>query len=315
MRSERTGTLASKRIALGALSIVAGIVVAGCGDRGGTSTELAKVNTVKPAEASPVVVPPPAPPAPPSPAEVKAAWQEGVTLFDRGEYPNAVERLRVAIVGRPDDAYAHYLLGLALFKSGEHELAEESLTRSSELNADSIRTWINLARVRMERDDAEGALHAAETALTIEPRNASALHQRGRAEAALGRDGDAVETLKLAHDADPENGYIANTLGYELIRTGHPDEAVSLLELAKEKLPTTAYVRNNLGVAYERTGKLAEAMVEYRAAVEAGDPLGKAASSVARLTPLVEGTVAESPVTEGQEVAVKSPEDPEKDPR
>lgn len=293
----------TERIAI--LSIVAGIALAGCGDRGGTSTQ--QVEVPKPADLPVVVSTPPAPPLPPSPAEMKAAWKEGIALFDRGEYPGAVERLRVGISGRPDDAYAHYLLGLALFKSGEVELAEESLARSSELSPSSVRTWVNLARVRMERDDAEGALHAAQTALTLVADDANALHQRGRAEAALGREEDAVATLRLAHDADPENGWIANTLGYELIRTGRPQDAVGLLEQAKEKLPEVAFVRNNLGVAYERTGRLADAVVEYRAAVEAGDPLGKAAASVARLEPLVPPS--------SEEVAATAPADPENDPR
>jgi len=70
------------------------------------------------------------------------------------------------------------------------------------------------------------------------------------------------------------------------------DEAVPHLEAARDRLPEVAYVRNNLGVAYERHGDLDAAVAEFQAAVEAGDPNGKASQSLARLEPLVERVLA-----------------------
>ena len=139
------------------------------------------------------------------------------------------------------------------------------------------------ARQKMERGDYKGALESSERALTLDIGSAKALHVNGRALLALNRTSEAIETLSLAHETDPDNGYIANTLGYALLLSGKPSEALVYLENARELLPNVAYVRNNLGVAYEQLGRTEEAIAEYQAAVAAGDSDGKAAMSLSRL--------------------------------
>lgn len=233
---------------------------------------------------TPIVTPPP---VPPTVQEVKQAWKEGVSLYDERTFDQANARLQIVVDARPDDAYAHYLYGLSLWKSGHLDEAEQMLSRSSTLDGGKPKCWINLARVRMQRDDFKGALEAADQALTLDPASADALHQRGRALAGEGRNDEAFEALTQARTADPENGYIANTLGHFLLTAGRVDEAVPHLEAARDRLPEVAFVRNNLGVAYERQGDLDRAVEEYRAAVKAGDSDGKSAASLARLTPVV----------------------------
>jgi Flp pilus assembly protein TadD len=206
-----------------------------------------------------------------------------VARFDNGDYAGAVAQLKLAVAGEPDDGYRRYLLGLALWKSGDLAGAETSLFESAKLDATRLKTWINLARVRNGQNDRTGALEASEMALDLEPTSGEALHQKGRALSELGRGDEALEALRTARDLDPENGYIANTLGLLLIQVDRPAEAIEPLEVAKTRLPHVAYVRNNLGVAYERTGRMDEAKLEYAAAVEAGDMGGKAMKSLVRL--------------------------------
>jgi Flp pilus assembly protein TadD len=225
----------------------------------------------------------PVEPAAASPREVDAAWREGRARFASRDFVAAAAELEIAASGRPDDAEVLYLLGLSLWKGGKPEQAEPVLERAAALDGGSSRTWINLARVRLDLDDSRSALEAADRALGIEPLSADALHQRGRALARLGRGDEALDTLSRAREAAPENGYVANTLGYWLIQAGRDAEALPLLEAARERLPDVAYVRNNLGVVYERTGRIEEAVAEYRAAVAAGDPGARAAASLARL--------------------------------
>jgi Flp pilus assembly protein TadD len=222
-------------------------------------------------------------PVPVDPALVKASWKDGVALFERGDYAAAAGTLRLAILDRPDAAYRHYLLGLALWKSGDPESAEASLVRSTSLDPTQVKSWINLARVRHDLRDRTGALDAADEAVRLDPTSADAMHQRGRALMELGRGEQALDALTTAHDLDRDNGYIANTLGLLLIQTGKAADAIEPLEVAKVALPHVAYVRNNLGVAYERAGRLEEAKLEYLAAVEAGDAGGKGMRSLVRL--------------------------------
>ena len=241
------------------------------------------------------------PEIPPTAAETRTAWQEGLASYDTRDYETAGARLQIAAAGRPEDAYVQYLHGLALWKADHLSEAEDALGRSSSLDGNSIKTWINLARVRMARQDTTGALAAADEALALDPGSADALHQRGRALAEGQRNDVALDTLQQARTSAPDNGYIANTLGHLLLTMGRVDEAIPHLEAARDRLPEVAYVRNNLGVAYERHGDLDRAAEEYRAAVGAGDPDGKAAASLARIEPLVGPRIAGDPEPQEEE--------------
>jgi len=234
----------------------------------------------------------------------KTAWTDGVASFDRGEFGVASEQLKTAVAGEPQNAYRRYLLGLALWKSGDRDGAEASLVESVKLDATRQKSWINLARVRNERGDRHGAVEAADSALALDPDSADALHQKGRALMELGRSDEALAALTAAHDKDDGNGYIANTLGLLLIQLGKPGEAIEPLEVAKSILPHVAYVRNNLGVAYERTGRMDEAKIEYLAAVGAGDAGGKAMRSLVRLG----ATDTTQPLDESVETAATTPQ-------
>ena len=247
----------------------------------------------------------------PDPAVARASYREGAALYGKGDYKAAVPALRTAALGRPDHAYTHYLLGLALWKSGQASEAEASLERSGEIDPTFDKTWINLGRVRMELGDAAGALDASGKALGIHDGSPSALHVRGRALAALGRNDEALDALERAHEGDPENGWISNTLGLELINVGRESEAVPVLEQARDRLPNVAFVRNNLGVACERTGQVEQAVQEYVAAVQAGDAGGKAAASLTRLEPVLTRMIAEgrvSPQSESPALARSVPQ-------
>jgi Flp pilus assembly protein TadD len=228
------------------------------------------------------------------------AWKEGVARFDGGDYRGAAELLKTAVAGSPEASYRHYLLGLALVRSGDAAGAEDALVESARLDPTRVRAWINLARVRNERGNRTGALEAADKALEVDPASSDAMHQKGRALMELNRSDEALTVLEAARGADGTNGYIANTLGLLLIQLNRPADAVSPLEAAKTVLPHVAYVRNNLGVAYERTGRIDEAKIEYLAAVEAGDSGGKATSSLARLgPPETTGTVTAASASNG----------------
>ncbi|HEX5044310.1 MAG TPA: tetratricopeptide repeat protein [Candidatus Polarisedimenticolaceae bacterium] len=191
--------------------------------------------------------------------------------------------MEVESAGSTSNGPATLAEGIALRDAGKLEEAEATLVRASEGDPRSSRILVNLARVRLSRNDAAGALEASDKALGLTPNSASALHQKGRALAGLNRGAEAIEVLTTAREMAPENGYIANTLGWLMLTRGDAAGAVPHLEAARDQLPEVAYVRNNLGVAYERSGRTEDAISEYRAAVAAGDSGGKALKSLERL--------------------------------
>jgi Flp pilus assembly protein TadD len=283
--------------------LVGGALITGCADdaKGDGGAMQASIAT-SPVPPVPTLVSEPAL-TPVDAATAKAAWKDGVVLFDNGDYTGAVGALKTAVAGQPDASYRRYLLGLALWKSGDPASAESSLVESTKLDATRIKAWTNLARVRHELGNRTGALEAAEKALEIDPTSADALHQKGRALMELNRGDEALVALTTARGLDASNGYVANTLGLLLIQLGRPGDAIEPLEAAKTRLPHIAFVRNNLGVAYERTGRMDEAKTEYLAAVDAGDAGGKAMRSLVRLGATDTTQPVDGPVT----AAVREP--------
>jgi tetratricopeptide (TPR) repeat protein len=283
--------------------LVCGALMSGCaGDAKGDGGAMQASLAASSAPPVPTAVPEPTL-APVDAATARAAWREGVALYGNGDYTAASDKLKTAVAGAPQDAYRRYLLGLALWKSGDRDGAATSLLESANLDATRPKTWINLARVRNDLGDRTGALEAAEKGVALDGASADALHQKGRALMELNRPDEALVALTAARGLDAANGYIANTLGLLLIQLGRPGDALEPLEAAKAALPHVAYVRNNLGVAYERTGKSDEAKSEYLAAVDAGDVGGKAMRSLVRLGAKDTTQPVDDPVT----AAVREP--------
>src|SRR5260221_12056352 len=191
-RSRVSGPL---EMTLGALTAAA--ILGGCSERHATeparpgpATSVAIAAPSLPGSGTPAARVPP-----PTSGETRAAWREGVTPFERGDFAGASARLKLAAEGPSAEPYVQYLLGLSLWKSDDLEGARLALERASTLEPGSIRTWINLARVRLQPGDFQGALQGADSPLAIEPGSADALHQRCPALAALNRGDERLVTV------------------------------------------------------------------------------------------------------------------------
>jgi predicted Zn-dependent protease len=79
-----------------------------------------------------------------------------------------------------------------------------------------------------------------------------------------------------------------NNLGLIHIQQDRSDAALPILARAVELRSNSPVFQNNLGTALERTGHFAAAKQAYEAALAADSTYGKAAASLARVTPQVE---------------------------
>src|SRR5262249_4054084 len=153
------------RTALG--SIVTGcLILTACGSHDKATTPKADLPGV--AVPASLTVSQTTGPMPPTtlPVDPKTAWKDGVTRYENGDFTRAAPPRTVAANGHRDP-YRTYLLGLARFKSGDLVGAETALQDSVTKNPSSLKGWINLARVRNEKNDRKGALDAAEKALGL----------------------------------------------------------------------------------------------------------------------------------------------------
>jgi tetratricopeptide (TPR) repeat protein len=228
--------------------------------------------------------------------------QGGLAAYASRDFDRAAAYFQAENEARPRRAWTQYMLGLALWKAGRTGEAAAAMESAVGLDPDFTRARVNLARIRNDAGDFEGALAAARAAVEIAPEDPSARFLEGRSLFNLGRLDEALVSLEASVEIDPDNGHVRNLIGLALIRKGRPAEAVAALERAAELEPQVAYVHNNLGMALELSGRAPEAVVAYGRSVAIDPAQAKAVANLARLEPVAAGGHA-SPRPAPDEVA------------
>jgi Flp pilus assembly protein TadD len=120
-----------------------------------------------------------------------------------------------------------------------------------------------------------------ETVLEHEPENFVALNNLANNYLEQG-DVRAVELARRAYKLRPDNGHVADTLGWVLVKTGDVEKGVSLLQSAVELSNGHPEIRYHLAVALVESGGIEEARSILEALLESKQPFAskKAAESL-----------------------------------
>ena len=73
--------------------------------------------------------------------------------------------------------------------------------------------------------------------------------------------------IERAVAAEPDSGYIVDSLGWVLYRLGRYDEAIGHMERAAELMPVDPIVNDHLGDVYWAVGRKTEARFQWRRAL------------------------------------------------
>ncbi|WDR06519.1 tetratricopeptide repeat protein [Devosia rhodophyticola] len=90
----------------------------------------------------------------------------------------------------------------------------------------------------------------------------------------------ALDMIKKAVEASPQDGYIVDSLGWAYYKLGRDQEAVATLEKAVQLLPNDPEINDHLGDAYLKVGRSLEARFQWTIAV-AVDTVGTVTERVA----------------------------------
>jgi Tfp pilus assembly protein PilF len=275
-----------------ALSLLA--IVSACVSRG----EKKKLDTSTSATASAVVTPTGSPEA--ASGEVDSArtqqpivtFAAAQTAYTQRKYGDAEQSFGVYVERHPRNAFGHYMLGLAAWKNGDLDQAQEAFEESLALDSTNVKTLLNLGRVLLDQGHPDEALVRIDAAVALDSGSAEVYRMKGRVQNALGRPDSAESSYREALSIDPTDSWSMNNLGLLLIDEGRYDEALLPLARAVELRPEAPSFANNLGVALERTGHAGSAATAYRSALAADSTYMKARTSLAR----VEGVTDETPI-------------------
>ncbi|NWG08235.1 MAG: tetratricopeptide repeat protein [Chloroflexi bacterium] len=169
---------------------------------------------------------------------------------ERGEYSAAAEYLEKYVSSQPNDASAHYRLGLLLSLSDPAEAIPELLAAS---------------RLDPQFDPAVQTLRTALNLASINDSPAEQLVITGRGLGLVNEWGLARAAFEKAVEADEEDAEAWAWLG-EADQQTAGDEALSLLDRALSLNPDSPTVRGLRGLYFQRVGNDRDALTEFQAA-------------------------------------------------
>jgi protein O-GlcNAc transferase len=147
---------------------------------------------------------------------------------------------------------------------GSHEHAPATPANMNPTAKPSTASLLQTAQAHKDAGRLNEALQGCDAILASTRANAGALHLRGAVLHLLGRPLEAIEDLRRAVAAEPNNARFWVTLGGNLAISGKMDEAASCFEAAIRADSESADAHLNLGFARKHQKRFADAEVCFR---------------------------------------------------
>ena len=240
-----------------------------------------------------------------NPAARDAHLNLGIALYEAERFDEGLEASRIALEQRPDSAGALANVGRALVYFQQLEEAEDHLRHAVQVDPRSTTAHQNLAETLRKQErfaeavesyrvvleiDADfalayagmgmalfaerryaDALHAIATALSLQPElpTAATLYvHMGRAERELGRFEKAAAHFERATKIDPDSVEPLLDLAKLRIQQGRSEEAQRILRSVRASRSGDPATLHNVAEALRAQGRYAEAVADYRAALD-----------------------------------------------
>ena len=212
------------------------------------------------------------------------SYEQAESTYSSGNYPEAAQLFSLYTEKHPENAWGHYMLGLAAWKSGEADRALSAFDRALELDPNHRKSMYNSSRVLLPKGRTSESLERIELALSQDPLSTEGLRLLGRAKYLSGKVDEAIEAYRRALSTDDRDVWSMNNLGLIYIEQERSGEALGPLARAVQLRSNAPVFQNNLGVALERSGYPVAASKAYEAAIQVDSSYTKASVALARVT-------------------------------
>lgn len=208
-----------------------------------------------------------------SPMKPTAVVRVATNLDAMGDRPEAIRRLSNIVATRPDDLDAVSVLGDILRYDEQYEKAAEAYSKAIELaggNRPADWRFYYVRGIAYERSK-QWELAEADflKALELNPDQPQVLNYLGYSWVDMGMNlKPALDMIEKAVKAQPQDGYIVDSLGWAFFRLGRIDEAVDVLEDAVQLRPNDPEINDHLGDAYWKAGRIQEARFQWKIAID-----------------------------------------------
>jgi Flp pilus assembly protein TadD len=253
---------------------------------------------------------------------VPVTYAEAEQTFRTGDYEEAASLFSRYVDQHQANAWGHYMLGLAEWRAGDADAAEDAFLQALERKPDHLKSLVNYGRVLIAQERYEEARTQLEAALAINPASIDAARVMGRVQHSLGELEKAESTYRAILTIRDKDVWALNNLGLVLIQQERFSEALSPLAKAASLNESEACIQNNLGIALENTGYVKEAGLAYARALICSAGYEKASTNLVRvegranaaelppvdLAALAAGFVAQPVAVAEEERAAETPE-------
>jgi tetratricopeptide (TPR) repeat protein len=212
---------------------------------------------------------------PDSPWSVTAEIRRADTQRAAGDPEGGIATLRQLAGSHPDQIEVHSALGDALRVEERFAEAAEAYSRAIALiDEPQPAHWVLFYTRGISNERAgnwEGAEADFRRALELEPDQPLVLNYLGYSLVEKRRDLDeALGMIEQAVSAQPDDGYITDSLGWVFYRLGRYDEAVQPMLRAVELTPDDPVINDHLGDVLWMVGRKREAEFQWRRALSFG---------------------------------------------
>lgn len=263
------------------------VVLAACGGKEPETTDLAQAPVPTPSTTPVTLAGGPTVTTPASSPARPVTFEDGETLYKEGKFAEAKDAFAGYVERKPENAFGHYMLGLASWKSGDLTGAEKAFNEALAKDPTHVKSLLNSARVLMDLDRNQEALERIQSARALDSTTTESVRLLARAQHRLGDVESAVTSYREALIADERDVWAMNNLGMLYIEQRKPQEALGPLARAVQLKPTSPIFQNNLGMTLELLGDLTAAKQAYDDALKADSSYAKAKANAERLGDVV----------------------------
>ena len=193
---------------------------------------------------------------------------EGNTLYDRGQYAQALEAYQKALKLTPQDPEAQASVGDTYLTLGRFAEAAAAYEQTVRLQADNAGAYSNLGYAYDKLGKVTESINALRNAVRLNSNDAIAFNNLGASLYKAGRYQEALDAFNNAVRLAPNDADALNNLGAVLYVLEQYPRALDSFQKAVAAKADSADAHYNLGNAYYMTGKHREATVAYRRAIQ-----------------------------------------------
>ena len=210
-----------------------------------------------------------------------ARIQAALARSRAGQLPDALRRLRELLEQHPTEESVGVAVLEAFERAGRASEAVSLLTEAAGQHPRSQALLFALGTAQDRAGEKVAAFGTMRRVLALDPHHAPALNYVGYALAERGIPEELVEAERLLRRAAairPDDGAVADSLGFCLLRLGQVEGALSELQRAVRLTPDDPVILGHLGDALVAAGRRAEAAAAFRRALRDLRPRARAAA-------------------------------------